>query len=636
MSHPSLLIRCCDGASRLNVAAYATRIHQTSLLRAMPVKTGHLVVLGGLTAATLVSAWIAGTELRRESGTPSVGVTLKPPSELLEPEWWWALALVIVVGTIVRLYGLDLKGLSHPEAYIPGLNLPAGISEPPPRHGFVETLRWHVSSEPHPFGYYMAMWAWTKAFGTSLTAIRAPEAILGVLSLWLIFKVGALTFGTRVGIVASALLSLHGFHIFWSQAARMYVPGAFLGLLSTWLLLTMSRQRRPPPWLEAGYLLTTLAGVMTVEFFWPFFGVQILWLALANRTAPARGSRIASIQVLAFILSAPMLSLSALLGRNNAAPAPSLEFLTDFLSFGFLFDHGAWGVHGRAAMPLAVVGFVLILGVALLVRGLGVTPLETVVESSREPLRTRPLVFAACSIALVMLGIAPAAEGRQNALAALSVLPLLALLIPAGVGMLIREAQRLAPRSARWLDQHPEAVSLVALLALVPTPLIFVASYKLTLTAPRAFLIFVPYVLILVAAGVVALARTRLRAVAIAVPLLAMFSASAVILHRTPISFIDYRGLSDALSKKMQSDDLIFVQPRSWEVTPFFYYLDQRRLVAADYSEVLRKAPQSRVWAFVLPDQKPTQPMIDALSGHRIAERIDAWNAHAILYIPSR
>jgi hypothetical protein len=126
--------------------------------------------------------------------------------------------------------------------------------------------------------------------------------------------------------------------------------------------------------------------------------------------------------------------------------------------------------------------------------------------------------------------------------------------------------------------------------------------------------------------------------VAIATPLLAMFSASAVILHRTPISPRDYQGLARALTEKLRPDDLIFVRRRNWAVTPLFYYLDHRRLVAAEYREAVLKAPRSRVWTILLPGetgQKPVPQEIDALSGHRLADRIDALRAHAFLYVPA-
>ena len=71
--------------------------------------------------------------------------------------WVGVLLLAVVAGAILRLTGLDHGGMTHPEVYIPGIPLPADISEPPPRLTFLDALRWHFHDEPHPVGYYMAM-----------------------------------------------------------------------------------------------------------------------------------------------------------------------------------------------------------------------------------------------------------------------------------------------------------------------------------------------------------------------------------------------------------------------------------------------------------------------------------------------
>ncbi|MEJ7712615.1 MAG: hypothetical protein WKF84_22900 [Pyrinomonadaceae bacterium] len=101
------------------------------------------------------------------------------------------LAMVVCAGALLRLDGLDAKTLTHPEAYVPGITLPDGISTPPPRLTLHRLLYFHFHDEPHPQGYYIFMWVWTKLFGTSLNALRLPSVLFGVGSIILIFWVAA-------------------------------------------------------------------------------------------------------------------------------------------------------------------------------------------------------------------------------------------------------------------------------------------------------------------------------------------------------------------------------------------------------------------------------------------------------------
>lgn len=106
----------------------------------------------------------------------------------------------------------------------------------------------------------------------------------------------------------------------------------------------------------------------------------------------------------------------------------------------------------------------------------------------------RPLVLCASGMFMVMLGIAAIANShsRNEALVALSVLPLLALFLPFAAGAVTPLLSRIAPLVQGRLQRLRILATLVPLLAFVPTLLIFAISYKLSLTAPRAFVVFVP------------------------------------------------------------------------------------------------------------------------------------------------
>ncbi len=588
------------------------------------------LTLAGMALAAVGCYWIA---TRFEGIRPGAGPPLEPAAspESLDRRWLAALVVVVAIGVTLRFVGLGVKGLAHPEAYIPGLDLPPDISVPPPRHGLGETWYWHFTTEPHPFGYYLAMWAWTKAFGASLVSIRFPEALAGALSLLLIFRLATASYGARVGAIATAMLALHGFHLFWSQAARMYAPGAFLGLLSTYLLLEMHRTHGRDRILAAGYVAATVAGALTIEFFWPLLAGQMLWTALQFRGRLGALPRVAVVQTLAFILSAPMLSHALMTGRNNAAGAPTLTFLRRYFSFGFLFQHGAY-FEPRDAIPIAVAIAVLILSLLLIARGVGVAPAPVAVDAEVDRSAMKPLALAALGMSMVMLAIALFSERRRLHLTILSVLPFLALTIPVVVGSAGAILAKVAPRLGAWLRSQPPAFTLIPLLAVVPTAALFIASFKVTLLAPRGFLLFVPFLLIVTAAGALALARRREVAVLLALALTVIFSASAVIVRRAPISPRDYQGLARAMNARLEPSDLVFVR-RSWATTPLFYYLPHDRLIAKDFAAATQQAPEAKIWVVAFGLAEPPG-LAEALATYQAVDSVAALNMKAIRFSP--
>lgn len=538
-----------------------------------------------------------------------------------------AVLLVLVLALAVRLWGLGERGLTHPEIYIPGVDLAPGFSEPPPRHGFVETLAWHFEFEPHPFGYYMAMWGWTKLAGASAFAIRLPEAILGALSVVLLFLLGRQTYGARAGLIAAALLALSGFHIYWSQSARMYAPGALLGLAATLLFIRIVRAERPPRALMAAYCAVVLAAALTVEFTWPLLGVHLAWAVLRQRP-PAAGIALPVFLVtLAGLLAAPMLAHAAIGARGEAAPPPGLAFLRDWLSFGFLFEGGV--TKFPAPIPDAVRLAAFAAGAVL--TGLGLTlPAEP--AGGTAPAAGRwlaPLALASLAGFLVIVGFVAILDHPRKALLATLALPWLALAVPPLATLAGRGIDRL-PAPLRTALREGRLTQLVPLLALLPVFALFLASFKVPVTAPRAFLMFVPYLLLLAGAGLDRLWRWPAAGALASAGLAALFAFSIVAADRLPPPR-DYQGLGRALAARLAPGDRILLPRADWRYTPVTVYLPHDRLLAAGDPAALAAAAPRRIWLVQFEDgiRKPGRP---ALAGFAEAGEVRAHNGRAILF----
>lgn len=76
--------------------------------------------------------------------------------------------------------------------------------------------------EYHPPLHYLAWHFWIELTGSSEFAIRAFPALLGVLTVAMIYQLGKSLFGTPVGLVAGLLVASSGFQVYYSQTVRVY------------------------------------------------------------------------------------------------------------------------------------------------------------------------------------------------------------------------------------------------------------------------------------------------------------------------------------------------------------------------------------------------------------------------------
>lgn len=564
-----------------------------------------------------------------------------------DPRLVWLIVLIaLAVGLLLRLNDLGLRSISHPEVYVPGIPLPPAHVIPPPRLTWADTFRMHFHDEPHPMGWYWAMFAWTKLAGTAEWALRLPSAIIGAATAWVAFLLGRRVFGPAAGALAAGLMALHGFHVYWSQEARMYTAGAFFGVLATWALLGFVYDERRRALFGATYVLSILAMAECVEFVWPLLGIQIAWAAIVLphgggfRWSEVLRPRLAGahpvfvLQAIATMVSAPELLHSAYRARPEAVEQYAMSFLTEYLGFGFLFATDRFAIP-ELGLPLVAALAMAALAVALVVsalRGPALRPRP--VQRTGHP-RFWPVMLLAVAMTATMVWLALIARQRTALLLVISAGPLLALWIPT----LARGADHLmAGQGAirRWRGGIAGPRFLAVMIGMVAPAVMFAASAKIEILAPRVFLVFVPCFLVLIAGGAVHIASRWLRWISVAAVVL-LFAASNPFNHARPGSPNDYKGIVAAMRADYRPDDLIFVLDKSWVETPFFYYLPEARGVFSDYSEALRNNPEARVWLVTWP--WPAMPVInderrEALAQYTRIAHVTALRASAELFVP--
>ncbi len=349
--------------------------------------------------------------------------------------------------------------MSHPEIFTPGILLPMAISAPPPRLD-VHSVAEMFFNEPHPVGYFLAMFGWTELFGTSLAALRMPSALLGILSIPLIFRVGTLAYDRTVGLIAAVFLTLHGLHIYWSQMARMYVPECFFGLLATWLLLEIlvaSDSRG----LEAGYVAAMFAGFSTEWFFWPLAAGHLLYTLIHYRLAVDRFHRLLYVQVLAMILGAFTLTNAVVtMGVAGSGSPPSWTHLQDYLSFGFLLQADQIALRPNVTFPTWFLIGVAAFSIVLVWRGIRSYPgASNAQEHSATPAKG-PLYLAAVGSTVVLAGLA--------LLSLPALRPLVICFFPLAAIAMYFLADAVGPLCASWLASFQNRRAVAALSSLIP------------------------------------------------------------------------------------------------------------------------------------------------------------------------
>lgn len=145
----------------------------------------------------------------------------------------WVLPGILLLGLFVRIYFISGQSLWFDEGYS------VKISQLSPHEIISKT----ASEDYHPPLYYIGLHYWVSLVGKSEFSVRLPSAILGFLSIFMMYKVGKLLFDKNIGILSSLVLALSVFHVEYSQEARSYSLMAFLTLLSFYFFLKLLREK---------------------------------------------------------------------------------------------------------------------------------------------------------------------------------------------------------------------------------------------------------------------------------------------------------------------------------------------------------------------------------------------------------
>ncbi|MFB0533508.1 MAG: glycosyltransferase family 39 protein [Anaerolineae bacterium] len=225
---------------------------------------------------------------------------MRKPS-LAVPTYVW-LITIIMLGAAVRLYRLGYQSLWYDEAFswaVATAPLKIGLAAILSDGGNPPLYQYFVL---HPLHY----------LGQSEEIIRLPSVFFGILSIPLIYKVGRLCFGQKVGLVSALWLSLSPIHVWYSQEARMYAMVVLLSLGSVYFFLLTLRSSDWKLWL--GFIVFTALAYPTSYSAFLVTLAQLIFIICTFRTHYLILRQWALSQALAFLPTLPW--VIALLSRK--------------------------------------------------------------------------------------------------------------------------------------------------------------------------------------------------------------------------------------------------------------------------------------------------------------------------------
>jgi 4-amino-4-deoxy-L-arabinose transferase-like glycosyltransferase len=231
---------------------------------------------------------------------------------------------------------------------IPNLNQSVWFDEACMSHQRVGTFEQLIATlfvDIHPPLFLSFMHFWGRLFGDGEVVMRLPALAAGLGSIPLIFAIGRRLLSERIGLLAALLASLSTVHIWYSIEARLYAPILFLALLSVWLFHRRLDGAPKREWLAFFFTLVAMVGVH--YYLATFLVVFTLLGLLASKLGASRrtgvGITLTSSAVLLAILGFVAIKLS--LAEFETSQGYMAGF-TPAEAYRLLFQ---WGWTGNAS-----------------------------------------------------------------------------------------------------------------------------------------------------------------------------------------------------------------------------------------------------------------------------------------------
>jgi mannosyltransferase len=186
-----------------------------------------------------------------------------------------ALGAVVALAAVIRFATLDAQSFWLDETVTVRLV----------RLGFREMLGEIPGSESTPPLYYVLAWFWSRMLGDGEVGLRALSALVGTLTVPVIYAIGARLLSPRAGLLAAGLAAVNPLLVWYSQEARAYGLLVLLAALS--ILFFLHAREEPSAGRLAAWAAVGALALATHYFAGFLVAAEAAWL-LATLRGPDR------------------------------------------------------------------------------------------------------------------------------------------------------------------------------------------------------------------------------------------------------------------------------------------------------------------------------------------------------------
>lgn len=177
------------------------------------------------------------------------------------------LLLIIVIGAALRLFEIGAKTVWLDEAFSIWLA----------RQSLWSLWSWLVQIDQHPPLYYSLLHGWVALFGDLQGPVRLFSALCGILALPFFYGATLRLFDRSAALIATLLLAISPFHVWFAQETRMYALLTLLVAVAFYCLAAIltNAERRPQRQLWLGLAVAQAAVMLTHNTATVFFPLAI-------------------------------------------------------------------------------------------------------------------------------------------------------------------------------------------------------------------------------------------------------------------------------------------------------------------------------------------------------------------------
>ena len=168
------------------------------------------------------------------------------------------LAVILLVAAVLRLWKLGQVPFMHDEfSALFRLKF----------DNFHDLVQNGIKIDGHPAGVQTFLYYWTKIVGWDEFWLKLPFALMGIGSVYLIYRIGQQWFNRKAGLLAAAFFAVSQITVFYSQIIRPYSAGLFFVLFFTffWNKLLFS-QKKPSVGDCIGFAITACFAALAHNF----------------------------------------------------------------------------------------------------------------------------------------------------------------------------------------------------------------------------------------------------------------------------------------------------------------------------------------------------------------------------------